>query len=55
MSGKVIKVPDIPHPTLCWKQDLEGVGVLMGRCNFKKHHKGKHAWELLKKPQRVKR
>lgn len=39
----VIRVPDIPHPTLCWKQKLDPPGVMF-RCPLKKGHKGPHDW-----------
>lgn len=42
-----VTVPDIDHPTLCWKQqrvDGEIVG-LGGRCVQPKGHAGPHTWE----------
>lgn len=38
---RIIKVPDITHPTKCFKQQPGG----MARCGFKKRHKGRHAWD----------
>ncbi len=34
-----IKVPDITHPTLCWKQAED-----MRRCDFPKGHSGPCVW-----------
>lgn len=42
---KLIKVPQVTHPTLCYKQPGSGPHV-MTHCNFKKKHKGPHSWEV---------
>lgn len=48
---KRIKVPDIKHPTLCYKQynptkpPFEGA---MSRCMYPKGHSGPHQWEKRK-------
>ena len=41
---RVIVVPDVPHPTLCWRQTFTGP-VPMARCNRPKGHAGKHSWQ----------
>lgn len=49
----VVVVPQVTHPTLCYKTPpLEGLwkdGKLianpMEHCTFKKGHKGRHQWE----------
>ena len=39
-----IKVPDIIHPVLCFKQKPGA----MVRCNRKKGHRGRHSWQRVK-------
>lgn len=41
---RVIVVPDVKHPTLCFKQTFTGP-VPMARCNKPKGHAGTHSWD----------
>lgn len=47
--GNLIKVPDIPHPTSCWKQKLTPP-YAMWRCTYEKGHDGMHSWEKCNHP-----
>lgn len=41
-----IKVPDIEHSTLCYKQEIKNnIVQTFIRCGLPKNHKGKHSWE----------
>lgn len=46
---KRIKVPDIKHPTLCFKQEVvNNVITTFERCGYPKGHAGRHQWETRK-------
>lgn len=44
MKPKVIPVPQVTHPTLCYKQAASGPHV-MTHCVFAKGHAGPHSWD----------
>jgi hypothetical protein len=44
-----IAVPDVDHPTLCWKQEVrDGIVSTFLRCRYPKNHDGPHEWEKQK-------
>lgn len=45
-APRVVRVPDLGHPTWCFQQQTDpSKPGFFGRCTLKKGHTGPHIWE----------
>ncbi len=55
LQGERVSMPDIEHPTLCYRQEVvDTVITTFERCDRPKGHRGPHSWELASLVRKIK-